>query len=69
MNKCKLCFNCLTEGFHSKECTKNFSCKECGRKHSSILIFFKSPDNSKITDTILKLHMSLSMVHKVKRVL
>ena len=50
MKKCKLCFNCLTEGHSSKECTKYLSCKDCGRKHSNLLHFRKSADSSKITD-------------------
>ena len=50
VKKCKLCFNCLTEGHSAKECTKNLSCKDCGRKHSNILHFKKSADGSKITD-------------------
>ena len=47
---CKLCFNCLAEGHSSKECTKNLSCKDYGRKHTNLLHFKKSADSFKITD-------------------
>ena len=50
VKKFKLCFNCLTGGHSSQECTKNLSCKDCGRKHSNLLHFKKSVDSSTITD-------------------
>ena len=65
VKKCKFCFNCLTEEHSSMECTKNLSCKDCGRKHSNLLHIKKSTDSSKITDKKISTSFMNGSVSKV----
>ena len=37
VRRCKLCLNCLTPGHTVKDCSSNQSCKDCSRRHHTML--------------------------------
>ena len=40
----KLCFNCLSKNHQIKDCQSKITCKECNKKHHSLLHIEKLPD-------------------------